>query len=140
MRAATAGEFWQVPRRLRDPLLGAAGLLMLLLVAAFARHAGPPRRISPWMALHLATVMPAVPLGAIVLFRGKGGAAHRLLGRIWVALMLVGAVASFGVRELMGTLGPIHLLSIVTLVSLPRSIWAARRGRIAAHRRGMLIV
>jgi uncharacterized membrane protein len=54
--------------------------------------------------------------------------------------MLAAALTSFGVTELTGTLSPIHLLSLVTLVGIPRAIVAARRGRIAAHRRGMTII
>jgi uncharacterized membrane protein len=140
MTTVAPAELWTVPQRLRDPLLGLAGLLMLALVAAFARHGGGAKTLSPWMMVHLATILPAVPLGAIVLLRRKGGRVHRILGRVWVGLMMVGALASFGVRELSGHLSPIHLLSILTLISLPISVIRARAGRIAAHRRGMVIV
>jgi uncharacterized membrane protein len=129
------------PRKLRDPLLGAAGLLMLLLVVAFGRHLGQPAvDLSPWMIVHLSAIVPAVPIGAIMLWRRKGDRLHRLIGRVWAVLMAVAAVASFGLHGLMGHLGPIHILSVITLIALPRAIWQARHGRIAEHRRTMTIL
>lgn len=124
------------PRGLRDALLGAAGLLLLLLVAAFGRHLRQPDTpLSPWLTIHLLAIVPAVPIGAVMLIRRKGDAVHRILGRVWAALMVVAAISSFGVSALMGHLSPIHLLSVLTLVSIPRAIVAARRGRVAQHRR-----
>jgi uncharacterized membrane protein len=138
---ATTAQDWTYPRSIRDPLLAGAGLLMLLLGAAFGRHLGqPPVALSPWMLVHLATILPAVPIGAMVLLRRKGDRLHRILGRVWAALMLIAAIASFGIRELMGHLSPIHILSVITLIAIPRAIWDARNGRIGRHRRTMTIV
>lgn len=139
--ATLAVTDWTYSRKLRDPLLTAAGLLMLLLAAAFGRHMSqPPVRLSPWMILHLSTILPAIPLGAVMLLRRKGDRLHRLLGRAWAALMGIAALASFGLHGLIGHLGPIHVLSVITLVSLPYAIWQARHGRIAEHRRTMTIL
>jgi len=139
--ATLAANDWTYSRKLRDPLLAAAGLLLLLLAAAFGRHMGQPAvGLSPWMIAHLSTILPAIPLGAVMLWRRKGDRLHRLLGRIWAALMAVAAVASFGLHGVMGHLGPIHILSVITLVALPRAIWQARQGRIAEHRRTMTIL
>ncbi|WP_420139683.1 DUF2306 domain-containing protein [Sphingomonas sp.] len=140
MTTITAGT-WTYPRSVRDPLLAAAGLLLVLLVAAFGRHLGqPPVAMGPWMTVHLLTIIPAVPLGAVMLLRPKGDRLHRLIGRVWVALMMIAALASFGVRHLTGHLSLIHILSVVTLLALPRAILDARAGRIARHRRTMTIV
>lgn len=139
--ATVAANDWVYPRKLRDPLLAAAGLLMLLLIVAFGRHMGQPAAVlSPWMIVHLVAIVPAVPLGAVMLLRRKGDRPHRLIGRIWAALMLIAALSSFGVHAVMGHLSPIHLLSILTLITLPRAIWDARNGRIAQHRRKMTIL
>ena len=139
--ATLAANDWTYSRKLRDPLLAAAGLLMLLLAATFGRHMGQASvRLSPWMIVHLSTILPAIPLGAVMLWRRKGDRLHRLLGRVWAVLMAVAAAASFGLHGLMGHLGPIHILSVITLVALPRAIWHARHGRIAEHRRTMTIL
>ncbi len=139
--ATTAANVWTYPRRIRDPLLAASGLLMLLLAVAFGRHMGQPAiPLTPWMVVHLCAIVPAVPIGAVMLLRPKGDRLHRLLGRIWAGLMMIAAVASFGIHQLLGHIGPIHILSVITLVAVPRAIWHARHGRIARHRRTMTIV
>jgi uncharacterized membrane protein len=139
--ATIAANDWTYSRKLRDPLLAAAGVLMLLLGLGFGRHMGQPSvRLSPWMIVHLSAILPAIPLGAVMLWRRKGDRLHRRLGRTWAALMVIAAVASFGLHDLMGHIGPIHILSVLTLVGIPRAIWDARRGNIARHRRTMTII
>lgn len=78
-------------------------------------------------------------LGGVVLFRGKGDRAHRIAGRVWVALMLVVAVSSLFIHviRLIGIWSPIHLLSIATIWFLVKGVWLARQGRIAEHRTAM---
>jgi len=139
--ATITANVWSYPRRVRDPLLAAAGLLMLLLSMAFGRHAAQPSvALSPWLIVHLSAVIPALPIGAVMLLRRKGDRVHRLIGRIWAALMIVAAIASFGIHQVTGHLSPIHILSVITLVALPRAIWHARHGQIERHRRTMTIL
>jgi uncharacterized membrane protein len=89
------------------------------------------------LVIHLGTVIPAVPLGAYVLLRKKGDALHRLLGKIWASLMIVTSVVSFWVRGATGNIGPIHIFSIVTLISIPLAIYHIRNGNVARHKRAM---
>jgi len=119
--------------------------LLTVLVIAFVRRVASGEPYFPtvhglWLILHLATVIPAIPLGAYVLLHRKGDARHKLLGRVWAFLMLATALSSFGLTGLTGNYSPIHLLSILVLISLPRAIWDARSGRIARHRRTMTIL
>ncbi|HEX9946678.1 MAG TPA: DUF2306 domain-containing protein [Allosphingosinicella sp.] len=97
----------------------------------------PPSGADLALYVHLFTVIPAVPLGAYVLWREKGGAIHRLLGRIWGALMMVTALSTFWLQSLSGGFSFIHLFSVLTLVSIPLAVWNARRGNIRAHRNAM---
>ncbi|HEY0132199.1 MAG TPA: DUF2306 domain-containing protein [Allosphingosinicella sp.] len=97
----------------------------------------PPAGADVALYIHLFTVIPAVPLGAVVLWRTKGGRVHRLLGRIWGALMMVTAVSSFWLQSLSGGLSFIHLFAVLTLISIPLAVWNARRGNIRAHRNAM---
>lgn len=89
--------------------------------------------------IHVAAAVAAMLLGAAILFRRKGDAAHRLAGRVWVALMVIVAVSSFFIWtiRLWGPWSPIHLLSVGTLVSLTYAVGMARIRNIAAHRRTM---
>lgn len=117
----------------------AATLALWGLSLLIARPAGwrAPAGADVALYVHLFTVIPAVPLGAVVLWRPKGGRIHRMLGRIWGALMMVTAVSSFWLQSLSGGLSFIHLFAVLTLVSIPLAIWNARRGNIRAHRNAM---
>lgn len=127
----------------RDRLIVTLGAIAggaILLAFAHGLASGAVARSSMrnlWLAAHLVTVLPALPLGAYVLVRRKGDALHRALGKLWAVLMLAAALTSFGLRGMTGSLSPIHLLSVVVLVMIPRGILLARRHRIEAHRRVM---
>lgn len=89
--------------------------------------------------VHLATVLPAVPLGAWLLLARKGTPRHKLLGKIWVGLMATTAVAALFVREInQGGLSPIHLLVPLTLHGAWQTIASARRGDTAGHKRALV--
>lgn len=122
------------------------GFLMLLIVGAIAGAAffrssgGGPAYQTPPLAIwvHLATVVPAVPLGAWLLWRQrKGDALHRIGGRVWALMMVVTAIDSFWIRTITGGIGPIHLFSVLVLVQVPRAIWFAKTGQIDRHLRTM---
>jgi len=89
--------------------------------------------------IHLHLSASLLALGGIlaVLVLPKGDFAHRVIGRGAAALLLLAALSSFWIQA-RGHLSPIHVLSVVTMVNLPLAVWAARRGRIAAHRGAML--
>lgn len=84
--------------------------------------------------------MAALVLGSIQLLRPKGSGRHRVIGYIWVALMLVIAVSGLFIHEirLVGPFSPVHLLSLVILVTVPLAVYRVRQGNIAGHRRAML--
>ena len=91
------------------------------------------------MQLHVAGALAALGLGSAVLFMRKGTRVHRRIGWFWVCAMFFAAITSIwitGIRP--GQFSPIHLLSILTLVTLPFAIWARRVGRIGSHRAAML--
>jgi len=95
--------------------------------------------------LHLATVVPAFAIGAFQWLRAKGTPAHKMLGRIYLALMIVTAtIALFMPAKLgptlLGHFGFIHLLCLLTIYAGPKAWFAARRGDIATHKRTMAIL
>jgi uncharacterized membrane protein len=59
-----------------------------------------------------------------------------LLGRVWAGLILVTAAGSFFIRS-NGAFSWIHILSVVTIVSVVWALVAIRRGRVGQHRRSM---
>lgn len=88
--------------------------------------------------LHLATAATCVPLGAFILWGPKGTPRHKMLGRIWLSLMLITAIASVFVRTLTGGFSPIHIFSVLTFISVPLAIWRIRKGDVAGHRRTLI--
>ena len=112
--------------------------LMIAASKAIGRTSQDSYITPQWaITLHLLTVVPALPLGAYVIFSKKGDALHMLLGKIWAALMLVTAIDSFWIREVTGHIGPIHIFSAVTLISLPMGIYAISKGNVEGHRQAM---
>ena len=90
--------------------------------------------------IHLLGAVPALILGAAQFWGRKGGARHRLMGRIWGAAIVVTSLSSFWIAELRpGHFSPIHLLSILSLASLAYAIWCIRRRRVAGHKRAMIM-
>lgn len=89
--------------------------------------------------IHVATVVPAAFLGAFLLAARKGTPAHRMLGKIWLGLMVASALSSFFIHDLrmVGPFSPIHLISIYVLWSATVVYRSARAGRIAEHRRAV---
>jgi uncharacterized membrane protein len=78
-------------------------------------------------------------IGLVQLTAPKGTIPHRLIGWSWVLLMLTVAISSFFIHiiRLWGAWSPIHLLSILVLVSLPLAVFHARRHEVRRHRNAM---
>jgi len=93
--------------------------------------------------LHLATVIPAFTIGIFQLFRRKGTPTHKLLGKIYMVLMLATGLITLAMPaevgpRLLGHFGFIHAFSFLTLYSVPAAYLAARRGDIKVHRANMI--
>lgn len=86
--------------------------------------------------IHVITVVPAAFLGTYILAVRKGTPRHKMLGKIWLALMVVSAFSSFFIHTIRvwGDFSPIHLLSIWVIVASFLAIYTARKGHILAHR------
>jgi uncharacterized membrane protein len=97
---------------------------------------------SPAIKLHAFAAMAAFALGIVQFWRPKGTSAHRAIGWLWAGLMLVIGVSAFFIHELRlwGSWSPIHLLAILTLVTLPIGVLHARRHRIGQHRIYMISI
>lgn len=145
MTAITAprlpAQQFDLPRWLRVAAASAATLLFALCTFAFSRWTLGFAPATPWvrdiaLATHLITVIPAIPLGTYVIVSRKGGARHKLLGKIWLALMFTTAIATIFIRNLNhGQFSWIHLFTLLTFIAVPQAIISARQGRIEAHKK-----
>ncbi|QFT98251.1 hypothetical protein FIU85_13115 [Roseovarius sp. THAF8] len=94
---------------------------------------------SPMIVAHTLAALAALALGALQLILPKGTGLHRGLGSVWVILMLVVAASSFWIHtmQVIGPFSPIHVLSIIVLISAPLGLYYAQTGQVTAHRRTM---
>lgn len=101
---------------------------------------GPLLAAPPPIPWHAFAAFAALVTGATQLALPKGTPRHRVVGYAWATLMLVIAVSSFWIQEirLVGPFSPIHLLSILVLVTVPLAVWYAHTHRVEKHR-GVMI-
>lgn len=101
---------------------------------------GPLLSAPPPIPWHAFAALAALAVGGAQLALPKGTMRHRVLGYAWVALMLVIAISSFWIQQirLIGPFSPIHLLSILVLVTVPMAAWYAHTHRVTAHRGAMI--
>jgi uncharacterized membrane protein len=94
---------------------------------------------SPVIQVHAFAAIAAFGLGIVQLAAPKGTLPHRTVGWIWVVLLLIVAISSFWIDEIRmwGPFSPIHLLSVLVLIMVPRAVWDARRHKVSAHQKGM---
>jgi len=92
------------------------------------------------IASHAFAALAALVLGAVQFAAPKGTLPHRTIGYIWAALMLFIAVGGFWISELQlwGRWSPIHILSVVVIITVPLAVWRAHRHQVTAHKRGMI--
>jgi uncharacterized membrane protein len=119
---------------LRAVILAAAtGMSLAVTIALFRGLTGiapdHPNIRHFAIALHVATVIPAIPLGGYLLLARKGTARHKQLGKIWVGLMVVTALSALFIR-----FSFIHIFVPLTLWSSYKLVATARRGDMKAHR------
>lgn len=116
--------------------LGTVGMLGVVLVAML-RGRSEWANLTPQLWAHLITIVAALVLTPPLLLQKRGTRLHRQLGWGWATAMLATALVSLFVHETGGGFSPIHLLSAMTIVGVPLTVWAARRHNVAAHRFGI---
>ena len=87
--------------------------------------------------IHVATVLPAIPLGGYLLLAKKGTPRHRQLGKIWLVLMLVTATSAMFIQST-GGFSFIHIFVPVTFHAAWKTVATARKGDIAGHKKHLV--
>jgi len=90
--------------------------------------------------LHAYAAFAAFVLGVVQLAGPKGTTPHRAIGYLWAALMLAVAVSAFWIHQirLWGPWSPIHLLAVLTLITVPLGVYFAHTHKVTRHQRTML--
>ncbi len=99
----------------------------------------PLLNASPLILVHSAAAVLALIVGAAQFIGRKGVRTHRVLGWLWVISMMVVAISSFWIHEIRfwGNFSPIHLLAVLTCISVPIAVMAARKHNVAKHKSDM---
>lgn len=93
--------------------------------------------------IHVATVAPAFLIGTwLIFFSTKGAPWHRTLGKIYLALMVITAIAAIFIKAVVGPtfmgFGLIHLFVLLTLSGVYNAIQGVRTGDIRRHKSAMI--
>jgi uncharacterized membrane protein len=97
--------------------------------------------MTPVIAIHLATVLPAFLIGTwLIFFSEKGARWHRAVGALYLALMFATAIVTLFVREIdPGRLSWVHYVFVpLTLYSIVAALWGIKMRNIARHRGAMV--
>ena len=88
----------------------------------------------PIVQIHLAAALLALGFGAIMWLRPKGTKSHKMIGRVFMILMLVTALTAIFIREInRGHFSWIHIFVPLTLVGVGQALWAIKNRNIKAH-------
>lgn len=97
------------------------------------------------MYFHLLTIVPCVFMGAYLLIVSKGTNLHRLIGKIYMSLMMITAVTTLFMPaqvgpQFLGHFGYLHLFSVLTIYSVPTALIAIRKGQVNKHKWKMILL
>jgi uncharacterized membrane protein len=95
------------------------------------------------MYLHLATILPAFVLGTVSFILKKGTNTHKIIGRIYMLLMLFTAIITLFMPAFVGSrflnhFGWIHLFSFLTIYTVPTAYIAIKKGEVKRHKFKMI--
>ena len=86
--------------------------------------------------VHSVLALLAIPLGLYIIITKKGTKSHKMLGRIWVTVLLIVSLTAIFIQTIKpDQFSLIHLLVPYTIGSLIYSIWNIRRFKITKIKR-----
>ena len=88
--------------------------------------------------IHVASVLPTIPLGGYLLLARKGTPRHKLLGKVWLVLMLITATSAIFIQTT-GGISWIHLFVPLTFHAAWKAMSTARKGDIAGHKKSLVV-
>ena len=93
--------------------------------------------------VHLGTIAPAFLMATFMMVTKKGTEVHKLIGRIYMVLMLFTAMVTLLMSAQVGPrlfnhFGFIHLLSVLVLYCVPSAYWAIKNGNVKRHKWSMI--
>ena len=90
------------------------------------------------IAIHLMASLPAMLLGAMILWQPKGTKLHRAAGRAWGGLIFIACLSSIGIRDEQGNFTYIHILTLWTGFCVLVALRAIAQKKVRLHRAFMI--
>lgn len=87
--------------------------------------------------IHVASVLPTIPLGGYLLLAAKGTPRHKMLGKVWLVLMLITATSAIFIQS-SGSFSWIHIFVPMTFHAAWKVMDTARKGDIAGHKKHLV--
>lgn len=89
----------------------------------------------PLVATHIATSLSTLLFGIYLLAQRKGGTRHRLMGRVWMVMMLSTAISGLAISPL--HFSPADGAALLVFVMVPLAIRSVRNDNLRGHRRAV---
>lgn len=98
---------------------------------------------SPIVFVHLMILLPCIVLGTYLIFAKKGTRFHKQMGKIYMILMGITGVLTLFIPAQVGQrvfnhFGVLHLLSLLTMYSVPKAWFAIKKGDVKTHKQSMI--
>jgi uncharacterized membrane protein len=88
--------------------------------------------------IHIVTALAALVLGTAMFVRRKGTRSHRMIGKLFLALMLATATSAYFIRYLNeGSFSWIHIFIPVTFFAAFETVFYIRKGNLKGHKRAV---
>jgi uncharacterized membrane protein len=93
--------------------------------------------------IHLIIILPCILIGTYLIFAKKGSKIHKLAGKTYMALMAFTSVLTLFIpaqvgQKILNHFGVLHLLSLLTLLTVPKAWFAIKRGDVKTHKSAMI--
>lgn len=98
---------------------------------------------SPIIFVHLLIILPCIILGTYLIFAKKGSIFHKQAGKVYMILMFLTGILTLFIpaqvgMQFLGHFGFLHLLSLLTIWTVPVAWFAIKRGDVKKHKSAMI--
>ena len=98
---------------------------------------------TPIVLIHLCIILPCILFGTYLIFAKKGTQSHNFIGKLYMILMGLTGILTLFIPAQVGQnifnhFGVLHLLSLLTLYTVPSAWFAIKRGDVKSHKYSMI--
>lgn len=92
----------------------------------------------PVVQIHIIAAFIALAMGIVMFTRPKGTQSHKMIGRLFLGLMIITAISAIFIRQINnGQFSFIHVFVPITLFASWEAVHYVRKGNIKRHKRAV---